>query len=139
MKVRFKMLAVAMAVLTMLLCMAVPIQAAVVKPDVETNWQNTSSMTLTLSFPDDDGYAEAVIIGQSGVTQIITDIYVYRQVGSSWVRVGEEHTTTNDRHACVSCQFNAIKRAYYRAEYTFTVTKDGFDEVISKTKYATCS
>ena len=138
MKLRFKMLAVAMAVLTMLLCMAVPIQAAVVEPDVEPNWQNTSSMTLTMSFPD-DGYATATITGESGVTQIIIDIYVYRQSGSYWIQVGEAHTTTHGILADLSCQFNSIKRAYYRADYTFTVTKNGVDEIINKSQYKTCS
>ena len=138
MKLRFKMLAAVMAALTMLLCMAVPIQAAVVKPDVEPNWENTSSMTLTLSFPD-DGYADATISGKIGVTQIIIDICVYRQSGTYWIRVGEAHTTIYGVAGGLSCQFNSIKRAYYRADYTFTVTKNGVDEVISKTKYATCS
>lgn len=138
MKLRFKMLAAVMAALTMLLCMAVPIQAAVVKPDVETNWENTSSMMLTLAFPD-DGYAEATITGKTGVTQINIDICVYRQSGSYWIRVGEAHTTIYGFSGGLSCQFNSIKRAYYRADYTFTVTKNGVDEVISKTKYATCS
>lgn len=140
MKVRFKMLAVAMAVLTLLLCMAVPIQAAVVEPDVETNWENTATITLTMGFPDDGyGYAEASINGQPGVTKIVVDIYVYRQVGSSWVLVGEKHSTTNNIGTLVSCRFNAFNRAYYKAHYIFTVTKNNVDEIISETQYGTCS
>ncbi|MBO5042307.1 MAG: hypothetical protein J6D87_05020 [Clostridia bacterium] len=140
MKVRFKMLAVAMAVLTLLLCMAVPIQAAVVKPDVEPNWQNTAAITLALSFLDDGyGYAEANVIGEPGVNKIVVDIYVYRQVGDSWVLVGEEHDTYYGISTLVSCRFNAFNRAYYRADYFFTVTRNNVDETISKTKYRTCS
>jgi len=137
MKLRFKMLAVGMDVLTFLLCMAVPIQAAVVKPDVEPNWENTATITLNLTFPD-DGYAEATIYGDFGVTNIIIDVYVYRKVGSSWTLVGEEHATFNDMVGYISCRFNTINRAYYRADYTFTVTKGDFDEVITKTQSRTC-
>ena len=140
MKVRFKMLAVAMAVLTMLLCIAVPIQAAVVEPDVTPNWQNTEVITLTMSFPDDGyGYAEASVIGNANANKIVVDIFVYRQVGTSWVLVGEEHTTYYDSVAAASCRFNAFNRAYYKADYIFTVTKNNIDEVITKTKYKTCS
>ena len=140
MKVRFKMLAVAMAVLTLLLCMAVPIQAAVVKPDVETNWHNTALINLTMAFLDDGyGYAEASVGGEVGVNKIVIDIYVYRQVGDSWVLVGEEHTTYYDSVAAASCRFNAFNRAYYKAHYIFTVTRNNIDEIISETKYRTCS
>ena len=139
MKVRFKMLAVAMAVLTLLLCMAVPIQAAVVEPDVEPNWQNTATITLTLNFPDDDGYASASICGQPGVTKIVIDIYVYRQIGDSWALVREKHSPFNSSAGTVGCSFNAIKRAYYKAHYIFTVTKNNIDEIFSETQYRTCS
>ena len=140
MKVRFKMLAVAMAVLTLLLCMAVPIQAAVVEPDVETNWQNTAAISLVMGFLDDGyGYAEATVVGEPGVTKIIVDTYVYRQVGNSWVLVGEDHTTHLGIGTTISCRFNAFNRAYYKAHYIFTVTRNNIDEIISETKYATCS
>lgn len=140
MKVRFKMLAVAMAVLTLLLCMAVPIQAAVVEPDVEPNWQNTAAINLTMVFPDDGyGYAEASVIGEVGVNKIVVDIYVYRQVGDSWVLVGEQHETHYNSFALVSCRFNAFNRAYYKAHHIFTVTRNNTDEILSETQYRTCS
>lgn len=137
MKKQFKLLALLMALVTMLTCMTMPIQAAVVQPDVEPNWENTNNITITMSFPD-DGYAEASIFGKPGVTKIVIDIYVYRQIGSSWALVGEKHSTFYDNNGLTSCQFNSINRAYYKANYTFTVTKDGVDEIISKTQYRTC-
>ena len=137
---RFKIMTTFMAVVTMLMCMAMPIQAAVVEPDVSPMWENTMAITLTLGFPDDGyGYADASIDGQPGVTKIVVDIYVYRQIGSSWALVGEKHETINNIGGLVSCRFNAINRAYYRADFTFTVTKNNFDEIINKTMYRTCS
>ncbi len=140
MKLRFKIMATVMAVLTMLMCVAVPIQAAVVEPDVTPNWVNTANITLTLGFPDDGyGYAEASIDGLPGVTKIVIDIYVYRKIGSSWALVGEKHSTINGMTTLISCRFNAITRAYYRADYIFTVTKNNVDEIIVETQYRTCS
>ena len=137
MKMRMKIMATVMAVLTMLMCMALPIQAAVVEPDVEPMWDNTATITLTLGFPD-YGYAEASIFGKPGVTKIIIDVFVYRQSGSSWIYVNEKHTTINSQAGVISCQFTPVDGAYYRADYTFTVTKDGVDEVINKSQYRTC-
>ncbi len=140
MKLRFKIMATVMAVLTMLMCVAVPIQAAVVQPDVEPNWENTALITLALEFLDDGyGYAEAAITGEPGVYKIVVDIYVYRQIGNSWALVGEKHATVNNISALVSCRFNAFNRAYYKAHYIFTVTRNNIDEIISETKYRTCS
>ncbi len=133
-----KMLAMMMAIVTMLLCMVMPAHAAAVEPDVTPLWTNTNQITITLSFPD-YGYADASIVGKVGVTKIVMDTYVYRQSGSSWIYVNEAHQTfTNSMAGGLSCKFTPIKGAYYRAEYTFTVTRNGVDEVITKTQYRTC-
>ena len=131
---RFKIMSAALAVLTMLMCATLPIQAAVVKPDVEPNWENTSLINTTFSFPD-SAYAEATIIGDPGVTLIIVDIYVYRLSGASWVYVAGSHTTIYGEAGGASCQFTPIKGTYYRADFMFTVTKNGYDEIIDKNMY----
>lgn len=137
MKMSCKMLAMIMAISTLLLCWAMPIQAAVAEPDIEPMWDNTASVTISLGFPD-DGYAEATVFGKSGVTKIIIDVYVYRQSGNSWIYVAEKHVTINNRIGSISCQFTAISNTYYRADYTFTITRNGIDEIIQETKYRTC-
>ena len=134
---RFKIMSAALAVLTMLMCATLPIQAAVVKLDVEPMWDNTGTITLALGFPD-YGYAEAVVVGQTGVTLITIDVYVYRQSGNAWIYVAEKHTVINGSSGGISCQFVAIPNTYYRADYTFTVTKNGLDEIIDKTQYRFC-
>ena len=137
MKMCCKMLAMIMAISTLLLCWAMPIQAAVAEPDIEPMWDNTASVTISLGFPD-DGSAEATVFGKSGVTKIIIDVYVYRQSGNSWIYVAEKHVTINNRIGSISCQFTAISNTYYRADYTFTITRNGIDEIIQETKYRTC-
>ena len=92
-------------------------------------WQNTGSVSCKIGFPDDGyGYAEAYVMGHPTV---------YRQVGSSWVYVGEAHKTVESCSLILSCKFDPIDGAYYRADYTFVVTKGGVDEVITQTKYKT--
>ena len=131
---RFQIMSAALAVLTMLMCATLPIQAAVVKPDVEPNWENTTSLHITLSFPD-YGYAETSIVGKSGVTLIIIDIYVYMLTGATWTYVAGNHTTIYGRSGVASCQFTPIPNTYYRADYMFTVTRNGMDEIIDKSQY----
>ncbi len=131
---RFKIMAAALAVLTMLMCVTVPIQAAVAKPDVEPNWENTSSIDILFGFPD-DGYAIASIIGDPGVTLIIIDIYVYKIFDGAWVYVAGNHTTCYGQVGNASCQFTPVKGTYYRADFMFTVTKNGCDEIIDKSVY----
>lgn len=137
MKKNFKIMATLMAVLSLVMCMAMPIQAAVVDNQIQPQWDNTATLTLVMSFPG-DGYAEATIVGKTGVTKIVVDIFVYRQSGSSWVYVAETHKTINGMYGIVSCQFSPINGAYYRADYTVTVTKGSVNEVINKTQYRTC-
>ncbi len=137
MKMRFKLFVTMVAVVTLLMCMAMPIQAAVVDNQIQPQWDNTATLTLVMSFPG-DGYAEATIVGKTGVTKIEAHIFVYRQSGSSWRYVAETHKTINGMYGIVSCQFTPINGAYYRAEYTFIVTKGEVEEVICKTQYRTC-
>ena len=100
--------------------------------------QNTGSVSCKIGFSDDGyGYAEAYVMGHPTVNKIQGDVYVYRQVGSSWVYVGEAHKTVESCSLILSCKFDPIDGAYYRADYTFVVTKGGVDEVITQTKYKT--
>lgn len=137
MKKSFKIMATLMAVLSLVMCMAMPIQAAVVDNQIQPQWDNAATLTLSLGFPD-YGYAEATIVGKSGVTKIVVDVYVYRQSGSSWIYVTEGHKTINGMYGTFSCQFTPVNGAYYRADYTFTLTKGSVNEVINKTQYRTC-
>ena len=56
-------------------------------------------------------------MGHPTANKIKADVYVYRQVGSAWVYVGEEHKTVNSSSLTISCKFNSIEGAYYRADY----------------------
>jgi hypothetical protein len=114
------------------------VSAAAVNDMVSPAWSNTGMVSCMIGFPDDGyGYAEAHVMGHPTANKIHADVYVYRQVGSSWVYVGETHKTVESCSLSISCKFTPIDGAYYRADYTFVVTKDGVDETISQTKYKT--
>lgn len=108
--------------------------------EIAPYWQNTGAVSCKIRFPDDGyRYAEAHVMGHPTANKIKADVYVYKQVGSAWIYVGEAHKTVDSCSLTISCQFTPIKGAYYRADYTFVVTKNGVDETIPNTVYKTCT
>lgn len=133
-----KLIAFILTLVTILSIVPCTVSAVAIKDTVIPLWQNTGSVSCKIGFPDDGyGYAEACVMGHPTVTEIHGDVYVYRQVGSDWVYVGKKHKTVESCTLIISCKFDPIDGAYYRADYTFIVTKNGIDEVITKTKYKT--
>ena len=114
------------------------VSATTAEDPISPRWDNTGMVSCMIGFPDDGyGYAEAHVMGHPTANKIHADVYVYRQVGSSWVYVGEAHKTVDSCSLSISCRFNPIDGSYYRADYTFIVTKNGVDETITQTKYKT--
>lgn len=135
---KVKYFSVVLAVLTLLSIF--PLTAsATPNQGITPYWLNTGVVSCKIGFPDDGfGYADAHVMGHPTVNKITADVYVYRQVGSAWIYVGEEHKSVNSCSLTISCQFTPISGAYYRADYTFVVTKNGVDETITNTTYKTC-
>ncbi len=125
-----------------LLLASIPVAASAAQVDdelIQPLWDNTQSITANITFNTDGAIANALVQGKVGTTKIAIDIYVYRQVGSSWVYVTEAHDSKSARVFNLNCDFNATAEVYYRADYTVTVTKSGTDEVINKTIYRTAT
>lgn len=138
MKLRKRVFSIVMAIITTMLFCALSIQAAMPDDTVSPLWNNTTAISTALIFSDDGyGYAEAIVSGHPGTEKIVIDVYVYRQSGNSWFYVAQAHNTTYSISNIISCKFTPISNTNYKAEYTFTVTLDGVDEVIYKTKYKT--
>lgn len=103
---------------------------------IQPLWDNTSTISCRVIMRNDGyGYAEAEVLGYFEVDKIKVDVYLYVQNGSNWDYVGEDHVSVEDYVAAISYQFVPDDGAYYRADYTFTVTKNGVDEVIQKSSY----
>lgn len=112
------------------------VNAAYIDDTVSPCWDNTAAVSSQIGFLNDGyGYAEAIVMGHDAASRITADVYVYRQVGSSWVYVAEKHDSIDDCILSISCKFTPISGAYYKAEYTFVVTKNGVDETITDTVY----
>lgn len=135
---KIKIIALVLMIVTVISVIPCTVSAADYKETNPLRWNNTGMVSCMIGFPDDGyGYAEAHVMGHPTANKIHADVYVYRQVGSSWVYVGEEHKTVESCSLSISCKFIPIDGGYYRADYTFIVTKDNIDETITQTKYKT--
>lgn len=130
------------AVITLMSTVAVlPTYAAL--PDtggtVEPRWDYTSAINISLGFIEEEnyGYAECSVLAKHNDMSITIDIVVHRKLGFLWVHVTEGHFEIDDSIALVSCPFTPVQGKTYRATYTVTVTYNGDQEIITKTKTAT--
>ncbi len=137
MKSTIKVMAFIITLVTVLTAIPVSVAAAKVENEIMPLWDNMSSNTISLAFVDGRGIAEATTVGRVGTTRIQIDVYVYRQVGSDWTYVTEDHEDVNRRSWGITCEFIPIANAYYRADFTFTITKNGVDEVVYDSYYNT--
>lgn len=118
--------------------MVMPISAAQADNEIaQPYWTNTQTVDATIAFLNGVGYAEALLNGKFGSTAAYIDVIVYRQSGSDWIYVTEAHTSANGPSVAISCQFTPTVGTYYKAEYTFTVYKNGTGEVVVRDVYKT--
>ena len=118
----------------MMILVVFPLQMfamAAQKEEVEPLWDNAMSVSLSIS----SGKVQSRVVGVSGVSQILLDVYVYVQNGSSWDYVTENHKTSNSMLLTDTLNFTAVAGAYYRADFTVVIIKNGVSEVITQTKY----
>ena len=118
----------------MMILVVFPLQMfamAAQKDEVEPLWDNAMSVSLSISA----GKVQSRVVGVSGVSQIQLDVYVYVQNGSSWDYVTENHKTSNSMLLTDTLNFTAVAGAYYRADFTVVIIKNGVSEVITQTKY----
>ena len=133
-----KAIALILMIVTIVSLLPCTVNAASADNTVSPLWQNTRIIDCyILTDSNGDAYAEASVMGQLTANKITADVYVYRQVGSYWLYVGEDHETVNSCSLIISYKFTPIEGAYYRADFTFVVTKNGVDETITRTEYKT--
>ena len=134
-----KIMLVCLSMLLTMSFVAIPAQAADVDDTVvQPRWSNMAILHLSFAFPQEGyGCAEASFAGQPGTTKIVAEVHVYKKSGLIWRYVDEETVTVNAMNGMLSCIFTATQGTEYKAEYKFTVTKNGVDEVVEKTQYKT--
>ena len=131
-----KTIALILMVVTIVSILPYTVNAASADNTISPLWQNTNNLNCNI-YTDSNGYAyaEGTAVGYTAVNKITADVYVYKRVGSSWEYVGEEHKTVNSFLLTISCKFTITQGSYYRADFTFVVTKNGVDETINRTEY----
>ena len=131
-KIIIKIFALLMAI-SFMFSIQMFVSAAKEEQTVEPRWANASNISCSIGA----GKVQSRIMGQSGVSKITLDVYVYVQSGSSWSYVTENHKTVNSVLLNDAFTFNMIAGGYYRADFTIVVTKNGVNETITQTKYYT--
>ena len=131
-----KAIALVLMIVTIISILPCTVNAAAADNTISPLWQNTRIINCFI-LTDSNGYAyaEGTAMGQTTVNKITADVYVYKQVGSYWVYVGEEHKTVNSCILTISYKFTPSQGSNYRADFTFVVTKNGVDETITRTEY----
>ena len=133
-----KIIVIAMSVILLFSAMVMPISAAQADNEIaQPYWTNTNSINAEIVFDEGIGYAEALLNGKFGSTKTYIDVIVYRQSGSDWIYVTEKHASADSMSLGISCEFTPTIGTYYKAEYTFTVIKNGTGEVIKRDVYKT--
>ena len=133
-----KIIAIAMSVVLLFSAMALPVNAAQADNEIaQPYWTNTQLIDAAIAFIDGVGYAEAALTGKFGSTASFIDVIVYRQSGNDWIYVTEAHTSADGPTVLISCQFTPTVGTYYKAEYTFTVHRNGTGEVVKRNVFKT--
>ncbi len=120
------------AILVLVLTVLSPVSAA--QPD-GLQWDNTNLVSASIGFYSGIGDAEALVIGKPDTTQTKIDVVVYKQTTSGWTYVNEAHASRMAQNCGIECDFDAVYNGYYKADFTFTVTRYGVDEIIYRTEY----
>ena len=130
-----KTLSLLLVMLSLLSVFAVGVSASDI--GIMPLWDNTRIISCRVYVDTDGyGYAESDVMAHFSSNKIKVDVIVYEKNGSDWEYVGEDHVTADANYCFTSYQFDISDGAIYKADFTFTVTKNGVDEVIEKTCYS---
>lgn len=131
-----KTIALILMIVTIVSILPCTVNAASADNTVSPLWQNTTFVDCQIYGPYNGyAYAEASVMGDPTANKITADVFVYKQIGSAWMYVGQDHKTVNSCSLMISYKFTPSQNSYYRADYTFVVTKNGVDETINRTEY----
>lgn len=132
-----KCLFMLLAVALLMSALIIPTGAALPENTVTPLWTNTSHVDRCIVFDEGMGYAEAAVIAKASPKSMVAEVYVYVQSGSDWIYVTEARNSKTGMTIGISCPFEAVSGAYYKAEYRFTITGNGIDEIITTAAYGT--
>lgn len=106
--------------------------------DIVPLWENIDTFSCGITLNGTAGTATAVILGLSGTTKITGTLTVYKQTDDGWAFVDKTTGTSSSTALSLKVSFTAESGAYYKAECSVTVTRNGAAESETKTAYKTC-
>lgn len=98
-------------------------------PEIEPLWDGISSMTLTLSFPEDFGSVSGCARKKSVAESISAVLTVYRQDGAGWTAIAEWSGSKTIGTLAIGGEFDVVQGKTYKAVFTVTAYVNGVAEV----------
>lgn len=124
----------------LLMAMMTPVICGMSPDQVLPMWDNTFTFSADLEFTQTTGDVTVTIIGQSGVTNITSEIKLYyKNIAGVWVEIPNNwQYNTNQMYLSVSESFSGVAGREYQIQVVANVKKNNTVETISKTVTAIC-
>lgn len=101
-------------------------------------WDNINRLTVNITFDGTAGKASAYVSDATYSAEISGTLTVYKQTKAGWLFICRETGESNRGVLSLSANFTGESGAYYKAEFSATVTKNGVSEPATKVAYKTC-
>lgn len=101
-------------------------------------WDNINRLTVNITFDGTAGKASAYVADATYSAEISGTLTVYKQTKAGWLFICRETGESNRGVLSLSANFTGESGAYYKAEFSVTVTKNGVSEPATKVAYKTC-
>ncbi len=101
-------------------------------------WDNFDSLVTKITFSGTSGLASASISDSTYSADVTGMLTVYKQTKAGWLFICRETGESNRGVLSLSANFTGESGAYYKAEFSVTVTKNGVSEPATKVAYKTC-
>lgn len=101
-------------------------------------WDNINRLTVNITFDGTAGKASAYVSDATYSAEISGTLTVYKQTKAGWLFICREKGTSSSGALPLKTSFTGESSAYYKAEYSVTVTKNGVSESATETAYKTC-
>lgn len=101
-------------------------------------WDNFDSIVARITFSGTSGLATASVSESTYSADVTGMLTVYKQTKAGWLFICRETGESSNGILSLEMDFDGESGAYYKAEFSVTVTKNGVSEPATETAYKTC-
>ncbi len=101
-------------------------------------WDNFDNMVTKVVFSGTSGTATASVSESTYSADVTGTLTVYKQTKAGWLFIRRDSGESSRGALSLEVNFTGESGAYYKAEFSVTVTKDGVSESETQTAYKTC-